>query len=295
MNINEILNYLQRIDYTWLKGQDLGLLAILIAIFIYYKSIPRKKIFYAIESECLITNYKSIYGRIKILHDDIEEVENLTVTKISLWNSGNIVINKNDIASKEPFEICFHSDINILETDIIYCSDFSNVIKIDKNYIKDNKIKIDFEFLDKKDGAIIQILHDGIDDKKIFTKGKIKGGNFIKNVNDKGFDISLDKEKMHGFLKIISTKKAESNFTFYILLFCCLYAIASIVYKKSAFFEFQTGNETYQTLSVIILCCFTIWLIIRYFKSIIDQVPNKLYNNRYIDNVGNENMGEIKI
>ncbi|MCZ7363103.1 MAG: hypothetical protein O8C58_07200, partial [Candidatus Methanoperedens sp.] len=103
-----------------------------------------------------------------------ERIENLTATKIAFWNAGNVTISSNDFASKKPFTIkvkeckilrtepytvSVKTGYKILDVKKLYYNPINQVeIKCSKDK---SQIKINFEYLAKNEGAIIQLLHTG--------------------------------------------------------------------------------------------------------------------------------------
>lgn len=125
--------------------------------------------FYAIEK-----GKKSIDG-LDILYKG-QKTESLIVSRYAIWNSGNILINNNDdvVESRKLCLKCL-DDSKILDAKIIAVSEDSNLCKIDR--IDDNQVNLTFDYLDKNDGLIIQVLHTGKQDSLVFDC-KLKGGNF---------------------------------------------------------------------------------------------------------------------
>lgn len=124
--------------------------------------------------------------KIKIFFDD-KVVERLTSTQIWIWNNGNETIEGTKIVVDDPIRYIFDNETKILSVKIITKTREVNKVKITS--FVDNEIRLDFDFLDPKDGAKIEILHTG---KKQNPKmaGTIKG--MPKGIK---FYSSLQKEK----------------------------------------------------------------------------------------------------
>ena len=115
---------------------------------------------------------------IKILFRN-KEVENIISTRIILWNSGNEIINHDDIVRQ--IGISLEDDTKMLSMDILKCKNCdldTNQIRIDDNY------NITFDFLEPKNQIEIQVLYTG-NKNAINVRGKIKGGTIKKQDKDK--------------------------------------------------------------------------------------------------------------
>jgi len=109
-----------------------------------------------------------------------QKVKNLTVSKIVIWNSGDITINKTDIVAKDNLRIAASSNVSILDSSIIQSNEDSNNFSI--RTVSANELEINFDYIDSSQGCVIQIIHDGSRTTDIELKGKIKGIKKFKNV-----------------------------------------------------------------------------------------------------------------
>lgn len=111
---------------------------------------------------------------------DGKAVNDLTITKYAIWNSGNEVLNWDDIVVASPLQISCNNNSLILDAQILVQSDETNMFKIIEK--KDNGVKISFDYMNVNDGIIIQILHtEEVADLNV--ECRIKGGKKLKNLN----------------------------------------------------------------------------------------------------------------
>lgn len=88
-------------------------------------------------------------------------VDHLSKSEIILWNSGPDALRRNDIPSTDPLRLDF-SQATILQTEIT--AQVRESSKVEMLLSSDRKpIVIEFEFLDKGDGALLTLWHDGVD------------------------------------------------------------------------------------------------------------------------------------
>ena len=159
----------------------LSLIAIFSALFAIYTWIAgkKKKQFSLVcKTNEVIASGKSKIDKLFIQYDG-ETIENLSITKFYIWNSGNEVINKSDIVNSRPLSIIGSEPASILDAQIIKANEETNAFSIVD--IKKQRVAFDFDYVDQGDGFVVQILHTGqaID---LDLDCKIKGG---KETNQK--------------------------------------------------------------------------------------------------------------
>jgi hypothetical protein len=173
----------------FIKGRKLsvfslsvGLVGVLLAIIFYFNPLNSKNIHYNIQNFPLFEDYVQQIEGIQIFVDG-KEIKNLTVSNIIIWNSGNSVIEYNDIPIKNQLSIKLLNDnTEIISTKVLYQTNIGNDVFV--NIIDDHSILFGFEYLNKNDGFVIQILHTekGLNANNVF--GEIKGVGEIKhNIN----------------------------------------------------------------------------------------------------------------
>lgn len=159
----------------------------------------RKKEFsYVKKSYKIIEEGKSCIKELKVSYGS-RNIENLSITKYAIWNSGNEVINCIDIVKDRPLEIQSSNKNStvILDARIIMKSDESNKFEITN--VKDDSVTIKLDYVDPKEGIVVQIVHTGISEN-IELKGKIKGGKKLKNISEKRLGKTVNRKKRNKFL-----------------------------------------------------------------------------------------------
>lgn len=155
----------------------------------------------------------------KIFYNE-KEIDSLSITKISFCNKGLETIQKNDTIESDKITVeLVGKDIKILDSDLIYESRAVN--KFSFSIVKDeNELNVSFDFLDKNDGAIIQILHTSTGEIKV--RGTIKGNKNTKI--QKNFDSSFEKH----FIKIMNKITLNNNLLAAIEIIILLPIVATI-------------------------------------------------------------------
>lgn len=159
----------------------LGILGVVLAILFYLKSKNKKLPLYEIRSYNIISNKIEDYKNYLEVSYKNKKVDNLTISKIVIWNSGNTTILKEDIPKSNNFSILLNENSKIFDFSVIYNDDIDRALNLKK---KNKKILIDFNYLEPKTGFILKLIHSGENSNSIVISGKVIGGSFIERIND---------------------------------------------------------------------------------------------------------------
>lgn len=151
----------------------LGALGIAVSIIFYFKGRREKKPIYLYENIPVIGSEHSIFGdEVKISFKDTP-IKKLSMCRVTIRNIGGEPIRRHDIPESDPLKIYFDKGTKILSAKI---KNFTkNPIKFEIFEVQDNSLGFTFDFLDKNDGALIEIIHDGSPSQKPQFKGTIIG------------------------------------------------------------------------------------------------------------------------
>jgi xanthosine utilization system XapX-like protein len=165
-----------------IAGAVLGILGLITGYIFYKKSQRVKEPRYIIKSNNIIKDNITKLSDLNITYKD-KKVANLTISKILFWNNGSETIDGSDIANTDPLRVESQNNKKILDAKIIQVSLESNQPKVVLNTAK-NIVNISFDYLGKKEGFILQIIHDGTINEDLIFKGIIKGVN-IRDLSSK--------------------------------------------------------------------------------------------------------------
>ncbi|WP_367106422.1 hypothetical protein [uncultured Psychrobacter sp.] len=154
----------------------LAVVSVVISITLYVKSKREKRLVFIAKSFELIENSTSSIDNLTIKYGE-ENVEVLTLTKLSFWNDGKATIDSKDIAETDKLRIELPECNKIYTAKIEMTARKVNSIKLN---VINNKILIDFDFLDYTDGAIVTLYHNGSREEAIYLVGTLKGALPIK-------------------------------------------------------------------------------------------------------------------
>lgn len=155
-----------------LIGFGIGILGIILAIVFYLNSIIKTEPAYQISAIEIINKSKNIdlHG-INISYDG-QEIDRLMKSTVYFWNNGKKTLRSSDIVSSNRININV-IDGEILSANIVKTSRIPIRFRIDKS-IDIRKVNIEFDFLDYRDGAAIEILHTS-NVKYPFVDGVVMG------------------------------------------------------------------------------------------------------------------------
>lgn len=159
-----------------------AVVGIVFSYLLFVKSKRNKEPCWDVKSNNLIRNFSSNIPKLEILYGK-EKVENLTVSRIIFWNNGAETLERSHIVIANPLRISVKQGVKILDAEVLV----SNNPHSDFSLIKSNdelSARIELEYLDKNDGAVIQIIHTGVSSIDISIDGSIKGVKriYIKRV-----------------------------------------------------------------------------------------------------------------
>jgi hypothetical protein len=151
----------------------IALILTLIGIRLAVKYNREKLPFYSMRGFNLMKDYSSNLKNLEVLYER-NKIDNLSITNLIFWNAGRETINNSDIVSSDPLRLICNGSGKFLDAKIIYSNNpsnkFQHVINEDKTLIH-----INFDYMDKNDGLILQLLHTDIEPDNIEFSGRIKG------------------------------------------------------------------------------------------------------------------------
>ena len=107
-------------------------------------------------------------------------IENLTISKILFWNDGTETIDREDIETVNHLRILSSNGVELLDAKVLTTNNQSCQFTVNLSSDKTSAL-LSFDYLDKKQGAVIQIVHTGTSSKDLNVTGDIKGAIAIKN------------------------------------------------------------------------------------------------------------------
>lgn len=153
-------------------GAIFFILSLIPAYYFYVKSIRNKEPVCSIKSNNLISGSVSTLDKLLIEYNN-QRIQNLTVSKILFYNRGSETISKQDIQTINPL-IISSDTCNIMDASLLQANYPSNNFSVTRK-IETEDVFIDFDYIDKNQGAVIQIIHTGLSSEDLNINGDIKG------------------------------------------------------------------------------------------------------------------------
>lgn len=166
-------------------GLVIGLILAIIGIYLQIKSTKKKEPVYSIKSNNLLSGSSSTLENLTVAYKD-QKVENLTVSKILFYNRGTETITSQDIDTINHLKISSET-CKILDGSILQTTNMSNNFQV-RYENKTEYVYIDFDYLDKNQGVVIQIVHTGLSSDDLYVNGDIKGIQKLIHVAPEKFE-----------------------------------------------------------------------------------------------------------
>jgi len=172
--IDEWVKYLAANPYIGLGGFIIGVAGLLFSYYVAKRDKKVKNLSHYLFSNTIISDSQSIFPKLAVTYDGIT-LENFTVSKVRIFNSGTETIMPDDIAKSDPIRFCIQQTdkVKMLDSGAIYSSDPNNNFRIIQ--VDENTVEINFDFIEPKDEFVFQVIHTGKDSEVIKTTGTVIG------------------------------------------------------------------------------------------------------------------------
>lgn len=176
MNESPILAFINQNPWINIIFYCLTTISIPLMIYFYFKSKKNKKPTYAIRTVNLVKEKIKKIKSVEIYYKG-QFIDNISVTKIAIWNAGKDTISKTDIAENDLFRIEISKKFKILDCEILTENNTANGFGLIKK--SENKLLINFDYFDRNEGIVLQIYHTAPDSKSLEILGSFKGTESI--------------------------------------------------------------------------------------------------------------------
>lgn len=173
-NMETVWQFLQSLNpFLTLGSLVIAVISLVLVVIFYIRGQKTKKPTFFIRSSNLIADFSSKLAKLQILYNN-KGIESLTVSKIAFWNDGAQTIDGGDVAEAEPLRIVLKEGYEILDVSVISTKNEAN--RFDVAQLEEgNSVKISFDYLDKHEGGVIQLIHTGRGSSDIEILGIVKG------------------------------------------------------------------------------------------------------------------------
>jgi hypothetical protein len=151
-------------------GVAFAVLGILIAVLVTWWFARGPRLFVQVSGTTLVSSpareqITVLYGR--------EVVPRVTQTLIWLWRGGRGAIRGTDIVESDPLRVHVSPGARLLDAAVLAQSKPTNAVSVAMD--ADSRVAIDFDYLDVRQGAVIEVLHTAESPELITIAGTIIG------------------------------------------------------------------------------------------------------------------------
>lgn len=201
------------------------LLGTVIGYVLHIKSMEKKIIVYDTYTTELFHNGVSLIPELKVLWENKEIKNNLSITNYIFSNKGNKAIRSDNDDMIEPLSIISNNEDTIIWKAIILKEKYKTS-KFKISQTNDNSVIIDFKYMESNDEVEIQVIHTG-DSKflepigRILDHGKIKSTSEYYKIQDRriSFILFISYFMLLSLALIGFVFKPELNWSIVIMLF----------------------------------------------------------------------------
>lgn len=258
-----MLEKLMTNPYAWAVLSILTIVSFIYAIVTQHINAEKKEFSYSRKFHSLIHKKKGKFEKLSISYDG-REIEDLCVSRFTIWNSGNKTLSARDMVDSKELTITALDGNRILDVEIVACSEVTNDFRV--QVINEHIVRIVYDYVDKKEGVVIQVIHTGTEDS-LTIDCKIKGGRPIKNfINETVPRIIRRYTDEYKFDRITVVIAIIMLGLFLVMALVCTFAIFDAD-LQNILFDYSKAKETQEyepqrtaiTMSII---CWLYWLIL---------------------------------
>jgi len=163
--------------YLGLLGVILSGLALVVALYSYFTAQTYRELKYAVAAERAILIDSRKASDFEINYKGNAVSSDVTSAIITVWNDGTEAIRKENIL--RPVAIKIGKSKPILEAKALRISRPETGFALDRSNLQDGAVYLKWGILDRKDGAVIQIIYEGGPEIPIKVNGAIEGSHEI--------------------------------------------------------------------------------------------------------------------
>lgn len=203
-----------------------GFASIVLALILYRASKPRRLLAYATRTFRIISDKAQKVAGLKVLYNE-RAVRSLSLTRLGIWNAGNEALRRTDIPSVSPPVIHARKGVSILKAQILETTSSANRIELTPFEGEVSGYAIGFEFLDPGDGALFNIVHDGIEVQDVAITGGIIGGRIRRAATDP--ETVATSAGPHAATTILTVQSGRSNARSFALFALIGFSVVGII------------------------------------------------------------------
>lgn len=179
--MSELLRALGTDPLTQLVSLVFGATGVILAVFFFLRSRRIAELRYDYSNRPLIENLSAKLDGLEVRFHGVPQ-ERITVTRVAFWNAGTEVLRSSDLTPLAPLAISFSDGLLVLDVRLVYESDVTSQLSLHQSADQTGEpdgIQLRFDYLDRGEGGVVQVVHTGDGRTRPRLLGKIKGGRPI--------------------------------------------------------------------------------------------------------------------
>lgn len=156
-------------------------LGIVLTVVLYQKGKQAKEPHWSIQTVNLFKDYSGTVAGLDIQYMG-DKVRDLSVSKVAFWNRGALTIDAGDLVDGDPLRLEANGKGRILSTKLISTNNKACQLLLSASLEKDRAF-MKFEYLDRDQGFVLQVIHEGTSSNDLDLKGAIKGVTRIRKTD----------------------------------------------------------------------------------------------------------------
>lgn len=161
--------------YLGIAGVALGFAGLITGYILYRKSLRIKQPYYYVITNNLVQDGIATLEKLDIIYSG-KRISSLTVSKVIFWNNGSETINDSDIVKANPLRVECGPSSHILDATIIESNNKSSKFSLEFSS-DDKRVFVHFDYIDKYQGVLIQVVHAGSLPNDIRMLGDFRGAS----------------------------------------------------------------------------------------------------------------------
>ncbi len=139
----------------------LGIAAIIVTYVLYRRSLVGPRLAYHQRFDRMIDGSKPLLLKQAEIYFAGQEVQRLTKTLLVIWNYGTSTVHGSSVVSNDPIRFVFPQNALVLKPRVVTATRAANKLTVALRPGSPNEVICEFDYLDAKDGAVIEVFHTG--------------------------------------------------------------------------------------------------------------------------------------
>lgn len=178
---DKIINLFEATPWFNAISMLLAVIGVLIGFIFYFRAKRVRLPTYAIRNFNIVKDKVERINEVEVCYQK-DKIENLSISRIAIWNAGRETINPENMAPADLLRITSGDGVRILDVRILYEKNKANNFSLD--IPSQNEVLIKFDYFDLYEGIILQIYHTGKTEDDIKVHGSVKGAGSIQKIRD---------------------------------------------------------------------------------------------------------------